>query len=120
LASFELTGFAVIDGDDFKKAAKRLKKKYRHIDEVTNLFLKNVKTTDDLGVSLKDTIYKARIKNSDKTTGKSGGYRLLTYIKLVDKELFLLYIYKKSELENICEKDLDELVVRLSDSQKIE
>ncbi len=111
--SFELTGFAVIDGDDFKKATKRLKKKYRHIDEDVNLFLKNIKTTDDLGISLKDNIYKIRIKNSDKTTGKSGGYRLFTYIKLIDKELFLLYIYDKSELENISEKNLDELVVRL-------
>ncbi|HOI83465.1 MAG TPA: type II toxin-antitoxin system RelE/ParE family toxin [Campylobacterales bacterium] len=115
--SFELVGFAVTDGDDFKKAAKRLKKKYRHIDEDINLFLKNIKTTDDLGINIKDNIYKVRIKNSDKTTGKSGGYRLLTYVKLINKELFLLYIYDKSELENINEKDLDELVVRLDGLQ---
>ena len=111
--SFELVGFAVVDGDDFKKATKKLKKKYRHIDEDVNQFLKNIKTTDDLGVSLKDNIYKARIKNSDKTEGKSGGYRLLAYIKLIDKELFLLYIYDKSELENINEKDLDEFIAKL-------
>lgn len=71
--SFELVGFAVIDSDDFKKATKKLKKKYRHIDEDVNQFLKNIKTTDDLGVSLKDNIHKTRIKNSDKTAGKSGG-----------------------------------------------
>ena len=111
--SFELVDFAVVDGDDFKKATKKLKKKYRHIDEDVNQFLKNIKTTDDLGVSLKDNIYKARIKNSDKTAGKSGGYRLLAYIKLIDKELFLLYIYDKSELENINEKDLDEFIAKL-------
>ena len=72
--------------DDFKKTAKILKKKYRHTEE-------DIKTTDDLGISLKDSIYKVRIKNSDKTTGKSGGCRLLAYIILMDKELFLLYIY---------------------------
>jgi len=41
--------------DDFKKTAKILKKKYRHTEE-------DIKTTDDLGISLKDSIYKVRIK----------------------------------------------------------
>ena len=49
---FELVGFVVIDGDDFKKATKKLKKKHRHIDEDINLFLKNIKTTDDLVLGL--------------------------------------------------------------------
>ena len=65
---------------------------------------------DDLGISLGDGIYKVRIANSDKNKGKSAGYRLITLLKIVDTEIYLIYLYDKSDLENITEKELDEMI----------
>jgi hypothetical protein len=56
-------------------------------------------------------IYKTRIANSDKHSGKSGGYRLISYLKLVDNELYLIYIYDKSDFENLSENKIDQLIL---------
>ena len=53
-----------------------------------------------------------RITNSDKNKGKSAGYRLISYLAVAENELHLLYIYDKSKLVNITEKEVDELVVK--------
>lgn len=58
-------------------------------------------------------LYKARIANSDKNKGKSAGYRLISYIKVIESEIWLVHIYDKSELENITENKLDEIVKKL-------
>ena len=65
----------------------------------------------ELGVNLSENVYKARIANSNKDSGKSGGYRLITYLKLLDKKLILIYIYDKSNFENISESEIDRLVL---------
>mgnify|MGYP000726949172 CR=1 FL=1 len=48
---------------------------------------------------------------SDKNAGKSGGYRLITYLKLIENELYLLFIYDKSDFENIDESEIDSLIL---------
>ena len=74
-------------------------------------FVDSIKNDDDLGVHLGDNIYKARIANSDKNSGKSGGYRLITYLRLVESELYLLFVYDKSDFENINENEIDSLIL---------
>lgn len=64
-----------------------------------------------MGISLGAGIYKARIANSDKKSGKSGGYRLISYLKLINDELYLLYIYDKSDFENVSEVKIDEMIL---------
>ena len=65
-----------------------------------------------MGIELKSNVFKVRIKNSDKNKGKSAGYRLISYLVIVENELHLLYIYDKSSLVNITEKELDELIAK--------
>ncbi|WP_456479010.1 type II toxin-antitoxin system RelE/ParE family toxin [Nautilia sp.] len=101
----------IIEQSLYIKAIKKLSKKYKHINEDVYNFLNSVTTKDDLGIELKSNIYKARIKNSDKNKGKSGGYRLITYLKITKKELHLLYIYDKSQITNLTEKEIDELII---------
>ena len=62
-------------------------------------------------VCLGERIYKTRLANSDKHGGKSGGYRLISYVKLVDNELYLIYIYDKSDFENLSESKIDQLIL---------
>ena len=74
-------------------------------------FVNTIETIDDLGINLGSGVYKVRIANSDKNSGKSSGYRLISYLKLIDNELYLVFIYDKSEIENLTEKEIDTLIL---------
>jgi len=63
-----------------------------------------------LGINLGQGVYKVRIANSDKKSGKSSGYRLISYLKLVDNRLYLMYIYDKSDFDTVSENTIDELI----------
>lgn len=63
-----------------------------------------------MGTNLGNGVFKVRIANSDKKSGKNAGYRLISYLKLFDNRLYLMYIYDKSDFDTISEKKIDELV----------
>jgi mRNA-degrading endonuclease RelE of RelBE toxin-antitoxin system len=50
-----------------------------------------------------------RIRNRDVQKGKSGGYRLIYYIKTTTS-IILLTIYAKSEQVNIAAEDIREII----------
>ena len=95
----------------YTKSFKKLSKHYKNIQEDINNFLESISTKDDLGIELKSNIFKVRIANSDKNKGKSAGYRLISYLTLIGNELHLLYIYDKSNLVNITEKEIDSIIL---------
>ncbi len=47
---------------------------------------------------------------SSKGKGKSGGSRVITCVKVVNEDIYLLAIYDKSDKENISDKELDLLL----------
>ncbi len=104
--------YTVVEQELYLKALKKLSKKYKYINEDIEAFLEEITTVDDLGVELKNNVYKVRIANSDKNKGKSAGYRLITYVKVTEHELHLIYLYDKSSLTNITEKELDTLLLK--------
>lgn len=107
-----LKRFEFIELPTYLKSVKKLKKRFKNIDlDVDSFFKKHVNHIDDLGIKLHENIYKARIKNSDKQAGKSSGYRLITYVEISENKINLLYIYDKSDLANISDKELDRIVI---------
>ena len=104
--------YTVVEQELYKKALKKLSKIYKNIDSDVKRYLKTINSKEDLGVELKSNIFKVRIANRDKNKGKSSGYRLISYLAVVENELHLLYIYDKSKLSNITEKELDELIIK--------
>lgn len=102
--------YRVIEQDLYRKAVKKLAKTYRNIELDIDEFLKSLNTKEDLGIELKSNVFKVRIANSNKNRGKSSGYRLISYLAVIENELHLLYIYDKSKLVNITEKEVDELI----------
>ncbi len=102
----QLSSFVIAKTPMFENAFKRLKKRFKSIDKDLDSFLLTIKNIDDLGTPLSNNAYKARIKNSDKQKGKSAGYRLITLLKVVDKKIHLIYIFDKSDFENISDDDL--------------
>lgn len=57
------------------------------------------------------SVFKLRVKNSDVTKGKSGGYRLIYYCQ-TEKAIILLTIYTKSERMNILAEDIKKIITQ--------
>jgi hypothetical protein len=47
---------------------------------------------------------------TSKNKGKSGGARVITFVYVADKEVYLLLIYDKSESSTLNDKELVELI----------
>ena len=94
----------------YTKSLKKLSKHYKNIQKDVDTFLESINTKEDLGVELRSNVFKVRVANSDKNKGKSAGYRLISYLVLVENELHLLYIYDKSKIVNLTEKEIDSIV----------
>ena len=62
-----------------------------------------------MGIDLGENIFKVRIPNSSIPTGKSGGFRIITYCKK-DSILYLVTIYSKTEQDNILTDKLKRII----------
>ena len=96
----------IVSLDSFKKAAKRLYKRYKKLPkdlkELNQILLDNPKA----GIYLGSNCYKLRVPNSSIPTGKSGGFRVIYYYYDGSSNLYLLIIFSKRDLENISDEDI--------------
>lgn len=106
--------FSVFESETYKQSKKQLKKRYRNIEKDITAYLLSLTSIDSLGVALGNGLYKARIANSDKNKGKSAGYRLITLVQVIESNIYFIYVYDKSDLENITEAELDEIIRELA------
>jgi mRNA-degrading endonuclease RelE of RelBE toxin-antitoxin system len=106
----------IIEQPLYQKAFKKLSKQYKNINQDVDDFLDSIASKKDLGIELKSNIFKVRIKNSDKNKGKSAGYRLISYLAIIENKLHLLYIYDKSKLITLTEKEIDNLILQQIDN----
>jgi len=97
----------------FENKYKRLSKKFLSLDseleELENELLENPKQGEPLGANL----YKIRLASKDKGKGKSGGFRVITYLIQEIKnscQVYLITIYDKSEESTVSTKALKKLV----------
>jgi mRNA-degrading endonuclease RelE of RelBE toxin-antitoxin system len=54
-------------------------------------------------------VFKLRVRNSDTQKGKSGGYRLIYYVK-TETGIILLTVYVKSEQVDIAAEDIRNII----------
>ena len=94
----------------FLANVKHLKKKYKKIDQDLKSFKKYILENPTEGKPLGHGLYKIRYKNSDKNTGKSGGYRIITYYKSHNQDIYTITIYDKSEIASISTDRLIEII----------
>lgn len=102
--------FEILRTDVFTKHLKLLSKKYPSIKKDYASFLENLQVNPLQGESLGKSCYKVRLKITSKNTGKSGGARVITYVKLEKKRITLLDIYDKAVMENITDKQFSLLI----------
>ena len=62
------------------------------------------------GVPLGNDIYKIRLAIASKGKGKSGGARVLTFIRVTDTAVILFSIYNQGEKDAISDKEVTELI----------
>jgi len=93
----------------FEKDVKILKKKFPKIKNDLQKFINELALNPELGTNLGDNIFKIRIANSSIPTGKSGGFRVITYYKK-DDILYLVTIYSKTEQDTILTERLRRIV----------
>lgn len=93
----------------FKKAYKKLSKKYRSLESDVDALAAQLSENPHTGADLGGGVRKVRMAISDKGKGKSGGARVITYTVEVDEAsgtVTLLTIYDKGERESITSREI--------------
>jgi mRNA-degrading endonuclease RelE of RelBE toxin-antitoxin system len=86
---------------EFEKSLKRLSKKYPSLKADYLSFLSELENNPMMGDEIFPNCRKARIAIKSKGKGKSGGGRIVFYFEIVEDMIILLFIYDKSEMENV-------------------
>ena len=90
----------------FKKDLKRLAKKYHKIKADYEKLLDLLEKNPAVGTPIGHDCYKIRVANASVPTGKSGGFRVITLVRIEKESVILLTIYSKTHKENISEDEL--------------
>ncbi len=108
-----MTIYRVVLTSPFKSCVRRLEKRYPHIKDDLRIAIHALLQEPRLGVVIPGGagVRKLRVRSSDMQRGKSGGFRLLY---LLDEHshriIYLIFVYPKSEREDITRKELQELL----------
>ena len=95
---------------NFKKEAKRLTKKYPSLKkELAELFIQ-LEENPTLGTPLGNEIYKIRLAVASKNRGKSGGARVLSFVKIEHTTVLLFAIFSKGEVDNHTDNEIKVLI----------
>ncbi len=96
--------------DNFKKEAKKLIKKYASLRTEIEELGKELAENPTTGTPLGNDVYKIRLAIASKNKGKSGGARVISFVKIIDETVFLLSIYNKGEKDTISDKEIEEIL----------
>ncbi len=96
--------------ENFKKEAKKLSKKYPSLKtDLANLF-EELEKNPTTGIPLGNDIYKIRLAIASKNKGKSGGARVMSFVKVINTTVLLFSIYNKGDIDSISDKEIEELI----------
>lgn len=104
----------------FDRRLKRLVKKFRSLSAELSVLEKALEDNPRQGKDLGSGFYKIRLASKSKGTGKSGGFRVVTYyVEQVGNEeiVYLVTIYDKSEEGNVAKADLVTIVQEALDER---
>lgn len=102
----------------FNRNLRTLAKKYRSIRHDIQPVIEQLERGELPGDQISGigyAVFKLRVRNSDVQKGKSGGYRLIYYIKTATG-IILLTIYTKSEQADIAADDIRTIITEYEQS----
>lgn len=96
--------------ENFKKEAKKLVKKYASLRTELAELGKELAENPTIGTPLGNDVYKIRLAIASKNKGKSGGARVISFVKIIDETVYLLSIYNKGEKDAISDIEIAKLL----------
>jgi mRNA-degrading endonuclease RelE of RelBE toxin-antitoxin system len=96
----------------FKRDLRELAKRYRSIRTDLQALIEQLQAGEIPGdriAGVKYQVFKVRLKNSNIQKGKSGGYRVIYYLK-TDREIILATIYSKSDISDVNNEIIEEAI----------
>lgn len=94
----------------FDRQIRRLIKKFPSLKKELQTLISHLTENPTMGTSIGHDCYKIRLAIASKGKGKSGGARVITNILFKHQTVYLLSIYDKSDLENLTDKEILELL----------
>ncbi|MEZ0487237.1 hypothetical protein [Fibrella aquatica] len=93
---------------DAKRDVKQLVKKYPSFKLDLETLISSLEENPQQGEPLGKDCFKVRIAIRAKKKGKSGGARVITCVKIIDEEVFLVAVYDKSEFDTLTDKTIEQ------------
>ena len=104
---------------EFKRNVRALAKKYPHIHSDLQPLIDQLQSGEWVGDQVQGTgytIFKVRIRNKDAARGKSGGYRIIYYVK-TPMIVILVTIYSKTEQADISPAQIRKILAQLTEQE---
>jgi mRNA-degrading endonuclease RelE of RelBE toxin-antitoxin system len=98
--------FKILSTPPFERELKKLAKKYPSLKKDLNAFVDNLIADPQSGKALGNNCFKIRLAITSKNKGKSGGARVITYVKVVDEIIYLVSIYDKADTDTISDAEV--------------
>ena len=95
--------------------AQKLGKKHKSLKTDLASLFDQLTIEPNLGTPLGKDCYKIRVAISSKGKGKSGGARLITYVRIINETVYLMDICDKSDQSTISDKELKLLIELLAE-----
>ncbi|MGB1248706.1 MAG: type II toxin-antitoxin system RelE/ParE family toxin, partial [Chitinophagales bacterium] len=105
--------YKVLLSENFKKEFKRLYKKYPSLKKELSDLIDLLSANPNQGTALGNNVFKIRLSVKSKGKGKSGGARILSYVKIIDTKVILFTIYNKGKKDSISDAEIKILLANL-------
>jgi mRNA-degrading endonuclease RelE of RelBE toxin-antitoxin system len=105
----------------FQRDLRELAKRYRSIRSDIQPLIDQLQAGEIPGdriAGIKYQVFKVRIKNSNIQKGKSGGYRVIYYLKNA-QGIILTTIYSKSDLTDVSNEIIEQAIVQYEEENTI-
>ena len=96
--------------DEFNRAFKRLKKRYRSLPQDLKQLLASLVENPQQGTELYNGMRKLRLSIASKGRGRRGGGRVIIQLAVDDTRLTFVYIYDKSDMGSVSDEFLDQAI----------
>jgi hypothetical protein len=98
--------FEILVTDPFDRKFKRLARKYKSLKSDLLKLISVLENDPAMGDPIGKNCYKIRLAITSKGRGKSGGGRIITFVRISKSTVYLIDIYDKSEQSTISDKEL--------------
>jgi hypothetical protein len=95
---------------NFKRRYKALAKRHRSLEQDVLDLITSLEENPTQGTPIGKDCYKIRLAIRSKGGGKSGGARVITYVRLLKGKVYLLTIYDKADQASLTQKELLDLL----------